>query len=38
MSAAAKARDLDQAAAQYQALTGTCYQCHKYIKAQRLAK
>ena len=38
MSAAAKARDLDQAAAHYQALTASCYQCHKYIKAQRLAK
>jgi hypothetical protein len=38
LNTAAKARDLDQAAAHYQTLVATCYQCHKYIKSQRLAK
>ena len=38
MDAAAKARDLDQAAARYQSLVASCYQCHKYMKSQRLAK
>ena len=35
--ASAKQRDLDQAAMNYQAMTMSCYQCHRYIKALRIA-
>jgi hypothetical protein len=35
--AAAKARDLDLAAMHYVSMTMSCYQCHRYIKAMRIA-
>jgi cytochrome c556 len=38
MNASAKARDMDEAAKQFQSLTMSCYQCHRYIKNSRLAQ
>jgi cytochrome c556 len=38
LDAAAKRRDLDAAAASYNTLTTTCYQCHKHLKDSRIAK
>jgi hypothetical protein len=38
LSDAAKARDLDKAAMHFQSLTMSCYQCHRYMKASRIAK
>jgi hypothetical protein len=35
---AAKARDLDTAATHYTTLITTCYQCHRYMKAARIAR
>jgi ABC-type sugar transport system substrate-binding protein len=35
--AAAKAHDLDLAAMHYMSLTMSCYQCHRYVKNQRIA-
>jgi cytochrome c556 len=35
---AAAARSTDEAFAAYTALTTSCYQCHKYIKGQRIAR
>jgi hypothetical protein len=37
LGAAAKAHDLDAAAANYASLTKSCFQCHRYIKDARLA-
>ena len=38
LDASAKRRDLDTAAVNYNALTMSCYQCHKHIKDVRIAK
>ena len=38
LTAAAKRRDLDSAAAHYSALVTTCYQCHKHLKDVRIAR
>jgi hypothetical protein len=38
LHAAAKARDLDAAALQFQSLTMSCYQCHRYMKDRRIAR
>jgi len=35
--ASARARALDAAMTHYQALTMTCYQCHRYVKNARIA-
>jgi hypothetical protein len=33
----ARTRDLDSAAKQYTAMTMTCFNCHRYMKGQRIA-
>ncbi len=38
LEAAAKDHDLDAAVARYSATTMACYQCHRYVKAARVAK
>ena len=38
LDASAKRRDLDTAAVNYNALTMSCYQCHKHMKDVRIAK
>ena len=37
LRAAAKERDLDAAALRYNALTTSCFACHRYMKDRRLA-
>ncbi len=37
LAAAAKRRDFDAAAAQYNTMTTACYQCHKRLKDTRIA-
>jgi hypothetical protein len=37
LGASARERDLDLAAQQYTALTLTCFNCHRYMKGQRIA-
>ncbi len=38
LTADARRRDMDAAAAQYNALTTACYQCHKRLKDLRIAR
>jgi cytochrome c556 len=38
LDAAAKRRDLDAAATNYNAMTMACYQCHKHMKDVRIAR
>ena len=38
LSAAAKRRDTDAAAANYNTMTTACYQCHKRLKDMRIAR
>ena len=38
LDAAAKRNDLDAAAAQYTAMTTSCYQCHRRLKDLRIAR
>jgi hypothetical protein len=38
LSAAARRRDLDAAAANYNAVVTACYQCHRHLKNSRIAK
>jgi cytochrome c556 len=38
LAAAARRRDLDAAAVHYNALTTSCYQCHKHLKDVRIAR
>ena len=38
LDAAAKRRDLDAAAVNYNSVTTACYQCHKHLKDTRFAK
>ncbi len=38
LDASARRRDLDTAAANYNALTMACYQCHKHLKDARIAR
>jgi cytochrome c556 len=38
LDASARRRDLDTAAASYNALTMACYQCHKHLKDARIAR
>lgn len=38
LEAAAKRRDLDTAASEYNRLTTSCYQCHKRLKDYRIAR
>ena len=38
LAAAARRRDLDAAAANYNAMVTACYQCHKHLKDSRIAK
>lgn len=37
LAAAAKDRDLDNAALRYTTMTMACYQCHRYVKNARVA-
>lgn len=38
LNASAKRHDLDTAAVNYNALTTSCYQCHKHLKDARIAR
>jgi hypothetical protein len=37
LAAAARRHDLDAAATQFTVLTGKCFDCHRYVKSQRIA-